>query len=151
MNTQQHKIDELISPVVEAMGFEYVGCEYLLQGHHAILRIFIDKPEGVTLDDCSQVSRQIGALLDVENPITTKYTLEVSSPGFDRPLFTLDHYKKFIGETVSIHLSKPINNRKNFKGIITKIEGEQIFLSIDNEEYQVPFSAVANANLERGS
>ena len=83
-----------LASIVEALGYEFVGSEIVGQGKHAVLRIYIDSENGITIDDCSKVSYQVSAMLDVEDPIRGEYDLEVSSPGIDRPLFELSHFKK---------------------------------------------------------
>lgn len=133
--------------VVEAMGYEFVGCELLRQGKRSLLRVYIDSPKGITLDDCSTVSYQISAMLDVEDPIQGEYNLEISSPGIDRPLFDLEHYKKYVGKKVKIRLQAPIDNRRNIVGVLLKVEEMNIHLLADAEELVVPFSEIEKAKL----
>jgi ribosome maturation factor RimP len=104
MASKQEILHNLIEPVVESLGCELWGLEYLTQGRYTTLRIFIDGPNGVSLDDCEKVSRQVSAVMDVEDPIDGEYTLEVSSPGMDRPLYTAAHYARYLGETVNLRL-----------------------------------------------
>ena len=101
MSTLEQKLTEMISAPVEALGFELVGIEFI-RSHHSTLRIYIDSDEGINVDDCADVSHQVSAVLDVEDPITVAYNLEVSSPGLDRPMFTAEHYVRFMGEEVSL-------------------------------------------------
>src|SRR6185312_2141027 len=114
-------LQELLAPTTAALGYELLGCVYVPQGRQAILRVYIDSPEGITVDDCERVSRQLGAVLDVEDPIRGYYALEVSSPGMDRPLFTLAHFQRFIGAKVNIRLHMPVGERKHFKGVIAAV------------------------------
>ncbi|HFE37119.1 MAG TPA: ribosome maturation factor RimP, partial [Gammaproteobacteria bacterium] len=103
MGKQSH-LQSLVEPVVGSMGYEFVGVEYLSQGKHSILRVYIDQPAGITVDDCSKVSNQLSAMLDVEDPIRGEYHLEVSSPGMDRPLFTGAHFSQFIGHCCVVRM-----------------------------------------------
>lgn len=136
--------DRLASLVV-ALGYEFVGFELSRQGRSSLLRIYIDSPKGILVDDCSRVSRQISAMLDVEDPIKDRYTLEVSSPGLDRPLFDIGHFEKCVGETVKVRLNVPIGDRRNFVGKLLKVEGDNIHILLDEEEIVVPFSDIEKA------
>ena len=102
---------------------------------------------GIDVDDCAEVSRQVGALLDVEDPISTEYNLEVSSPGVDRPLFTLAHYQAVVGETVNIKLSLPLNGRRKFKGQLTAIENDTLIVMVDGEDFELVISNIDKGNL----
>lgn len=134
--------DQLLS-IVNAMGYEFVGAE--MQGR--VLQLFIDKENGVGLDDCSRVSRQVSAMLDVENPIQGHYILEVSSPGLDRPLFELTHYKKQLGKRIKVHMQAPINRRRKFVGMLLRVVDNDIHLLVDEEEVVLPFSEIEKANV----
>jgi len=114
-----------------------------------VFRIYIDSPKGVTVDDCSLVSRQVGAMLDVDGPYQDRYVLEVSSPGIDRPLFELEQYQKCVGKRIKLRLYAAIDNRRQFKGILQRIEGEDIYLLIDDteEEVKLSYSMIEKANL----
>jgi ribosome maturation factor RimP len=141
-------LQERLSKLCLSMGYELVGCELFPQGRQMLFRIYIDRPNGVTLDDCSDVSRQISAMMDVEDPIQGRYTLEVSSPGIDRPLFELEHYRKFIGKRVKIKLQSSINQRRQYTGVLHRVEREDIYLLVDDaQEVILPFSAIEKANL----
>lgn len=126
-------IEEILRPAVEALGYELVGIEYHPNSVNALLRVFIDKEGGVNLDDCVAVNEQVGALLDVDDPIPGKYTLEISSPGLDRPLFKLADFSRFIGSEVKIRLTQPIERQRNFKGTIAAVDGEIVKLATDND------------------
>lgn len=159
MASVQQKLHELIQPVVESLGCELWGLEYLTQGRQATLRIYIEKPVnenaenpeeqdiGVGLHDCEKVSRQVSSVLDVEDPIASHYTLEVSSPGMDRPLFTLVQFERSVGEKVAIKLSRKFEERKNFTGVIAGIEGDEVIVRIDDEEYLLPIDMIDKANI----
>lgn len=147
MASKQEILHNLIEPVVESLGCELWGLEYLTQGRYTTLRIFIDGPNGVSLDDCEKVSRQVSAVMDVEDPIDGEYTLEVSSPGMDRPLYTPAHYARYVGETVNLRLRMAREGRRKFKGNIVKVEGEDVTLSVDGKEILIPVDAVDKANI----
>lgn len=145
-------LHERLTTLIESMGYELVGCEQCPQGRQMVFRIFIDGSDGtkqVTLDDCSRVSRQVSAMMDVEEPIHSRYLLEVSSPGIDRPLFELKHYQRFIGSRVKIKLHTPTNQRRQYKGILKRVEGEDIYLLEDDSEKEVmlTFSNIDKANV----
>ena len=104
MSTRVEELREMLAPVVEALGYELWGVELNIHGRHALLRIFIDSENGITVDDCALVSQHASGTLDVADPIASAYTLEVSSPGWDRPLFTPEQYQAYIGERVKLRL-----------------------------------------------
>lgn len=144
----EEKIENLLRPTIESMGFEFWGCEYMPAGKHSTLRVFIDKAEvGVTVDDCGLVSRQVSAIMDVEDPISNAYMLEVSSPGMDRPLFKPEQYKAYEGEEVQLRTSVPVMGRKRFKGQMTAVTEDSIAVEVDGEEYEVPFALIDKANV----
>ncbi|OGO91363.1 MAG: hypothetical protein A3F41_00520 [Coxiella sp. RIFCSPHIGHO2_12_FULL_44_14] len=137
-----------MTPAVEALGFELYGCEFQTQPHCSTLIVYIDSPKGVTLDDCVKASRSIGAVLDVEDPISGRYELEVSSPGIDRPLFTLPHYERVCGEKVKLRLRHARDNQRNFVGVLKAVAGDQITLLLDNgSERVLDFADVDKAKL----
>jgi len=125
-------LQEMLEPVVEAMGYELLGVDYQGRGAHGILRIYIDKPEGITLDDCSAVSHQVSGTLDVEDPIPGQYSLEVSSPGLDRPLFKLSHFEQFVGARAKLKLVAPLNGQRNFVGTLQGVEDESVLLLLES-------------------
>lgn len=136
-----------LASVVTTMGYEFVGCELQRQGRGSVLRIYIDKDLGITLTDCSHVSHQVSAMLDVEDPIQGQYSLEVSSPGLDRPLFELAHFEKYVGQKIKVRLQTPINNQRNFVGVLLRVEGMNIHLSMDSEEIVLSFPEIEKAKL----
>jgi len=148
MATKDQQITDLLGTTVDALGFELWGVEYLSQGRHSILRVYIDAENGITVDDCARVSEQVGSVLDVEDPITGEYTLEVSSPGMDRLLFRLDQYPAYVGETVELRLRAPFEGRRKFKGILTGIEGEDVVIRIDDHEFLLPYGAIDKARIQ---
>ncbi|GJM14010.1 MAG: ribosome maturation factor RimP [Pseudohongiella sp.] len=140
-------VTELIEPTIQALGVQLWGVELLQQGKYSLLRIYIEREEGVTIDDCEKVSRQVSALLDVEDPIAGEYTLEVSSPGMDRPLFTVEQYAQYVGSEVDLKLRRPIDGRRKFKGQIIKVSGDVIGLMVDGSEFDLEFSDIEKASI----
>lgn len=142
-------LHDRLAALIRVFGCELLGCELVSQGKQQIFRIYIDNANGITSDDCLQVSRQVNAMLDVENPIQGRYILEVSSPGIDRPLFELAHYQKYIGSRIKIKLRSMINQRRQYKGILLKVAQESIYLLMDDQAQEIvlPFSSIEKANL----
>lgn len=140
-------LHDRLAHVVSAMGYEFVGGEMDGQGRGGILRLYIDSDKGVTLDDCSRVSRQVSAVLDVEDPVQGHYNLEVSSPGLDRPLFEIAHYQKQIGNRIKLRVCAPVLNRRKFIGVLLRVDGNDIHLLVDEKEVVLPFSAIEKANV----
>ena len=135
----------LLEPVVQGLGYEWVGAEF--DGHQRVLRVYIDHPEGITVDDCSKVSYQLSGVLDVEDPIPGRYQLEVSSPGMDRPLYTPEHFARFAGETVRLQLSRPLEGRRRFKARLEGLEGQDVLLLDEGELVRIPFDLIEKARL----
>lgn len=147
MATKDTALKALIEPVVTAMGFELWGIDHLSQGKHSRLVIFIDHSEGVGVDDCADISRQVSAVLDVEDPIAGEYRLEVSSPGMDRPLFTLEQFERYAGHTVAVKLRAPFDGRRKFQGLLAGVEGDEVLLQLDGEEYCFPIESINQARI----
>jgi len=143
----QEELVQLLSPTVSDMGYELWGCEYLPQGKHSLLRIYIDKEEGIGIEDCEKVSKQINALLDVEDPIPGNYSLEVSSPGIPRPLFSSWQYERYLGEPVQVKTYKPVNGKRKLLGTIASVSETTLVLDIDNEHQEIFFSNIVKASL----
>ena len=148
MASKEQQITDLLQTTVEAMGFELWGVEYLSQGRHSVVRIYIDGENGITVDDCAAVSEQVGSVFDVEDPITGEYTLEVSSPGMDRLLFKLGQYPGYVGEIVELRLRSAYEGRRKFKGMLKGIEGEDVVVQVDDHEYLLPYSAIEKARIQ---
>jgi ribosome maturation factor RimP len=140
-------LDGLIGPTVEGLGYELVGIEYLPQGRHSLLRVYIDHADGITLDDCARVSYQVSGLLDVEDPIKGNYTLEVSSPGLDRPLFKPEHFMRFAGHRVRVRLKVPLLERRKFSGVLQGLRDDQVIVVDDGQEFSLPLDKIEKANL----
>ncbi|MDP3704595.1 MAG: ribosome maturation factor RimP [Legionellaceae bacterium] len=143
----QEKIEQHIRPTVENMGYELWGCQYLAQGKHALLRVYIDKSDGIGIEDCEQASRQISALLDVEDPISGHYSLEISSPGIPRPLFYSTQYQRYVGDTVEIKLVKPVEGKRRFIGVIVSADEHVLVLDVDDKKMDFLFSTIVKAHL----
>ena len=141
------KLTEMLRPAVEGVGKKLLGIEYISAGNNSVLRLFIEHENGINVDDCAEVSRQVSAILDVEDPIGPEYNLEVSSPGLDRPLFELAHYQAVIGETITVKLSMPLNGRRKFKGKLEAIEKDTLIIVVDGQDYELVFSNIDKANL----
>ena len=140
-------LEGIVEPVVTGMEYEYVGLEYIPQGKHSVLRIYIDKPEGINVDDCSAVSHQISAVLDVEDPIKGEYNLEVSSPGLDRPLFSLAQFEKFVEHQCSIRMKSPIDGQRKFTGVIRSVENDAVILELSDKSVTLAIDLMDKANL----
>lgn len=147
MASKNAQLDQLIRPVVEGLGYQLWGIEYRSQGKHTVLRIYIDQEQGIDVDDCAKVSRQVSGVLDVEDPINVEYTLEVSSPGMDRPLYELDQFAQFAGYHVQVRLRAPFEGRRNFSGLLKGVEGEDVVVVVDNHEYLLPIDGIDKANI----
>ncbi|MBC8944803.1 MULTISPECIES: ribosome maturation factor RimP [Xenorhabdus] len=146
MSTLEQKLTAMISAPVEALGFELVGLEFI-RARVSTLRVYIDSEEGITVDDCADVSHQVSAVLDVEDPISGLYNLEISSPGLDRPLFKAEHYQSFMGEEVSLMLRMAMQNRRKWRGIIKAVDGEMITVTVDGKDEVFALSNIQKANL----
>ena len=142
-----NRLIELLQPLVESLGYEFVGLEYQKNPKQSVLRIYIDGPEGVGLEDCETVSREVAALLDVEDPISGHYNLEVSSPGLDRPLFTLAQFEQFLGFDAQLTSFAPVDGRRKFKGELLSVEGDTITIEVDGAPYALAHENIAKARL----
>lgn len=138
---------ELFEPVVTGMGYELVEIEHQPHSTNGVLRLYIDKESGIVVEDCSAVSRQISALIDVEDPISGHFNLEVSSPGLDRPLRRVKDFQRFSGEVVKIKTGMAIEGQRNFKGLLRGIENDQVIIECEDKEVRLPLSAIDKARL----
>jgi ribosome maturation factor RimP len=141
------KLNELLQPLVEDLGYEFVGLEYNSNPKHAVLRIYIDHENGVAIEGCETVSRETAALLDVKDPIRSHYNLEVSSPGLDRPLFTPAHYRQFAGCAAQINLFAPQDGRRKFSGPILGADEVSVRMEQDGSEVTLDFANIIKAKL----
>ena len=140
-------LESLLAPVVASQGCELWGLEYSMQGRRGLLRLYIDTPSGVSLEDCERISRQVSAVLDVEDPIASAYTLEVSSPGLDRPLYTPAQFARYVGHRVAVRLRVPYEGRRRFQGVLNGLEDGDVVLQVDDTEYLLPFEGIDKANV----
>ncbi|MDC2824762.1 ribosome maturation factor RimP [Rodentibacter pneumotropicus] len=147
MATLEQNLQEILQGSIEDLGCELWGIECQRSGRFMTVRVFIDKEGGVTIDDCADISRQVSAILDVEDPIADKYNLEVSSPGLDRPLFTLAQYKRYLGEEILIHLRIPMMERRKWQGKLERIENDMLTLKVDDQEQTFVFGNIQKANV----
>ncbi|MBI2791228.1 MAG: ribosome maturation factor RimP [Gammaproteobacteria bacterium] len=144
---RQEKWQSIIGPILVDTSFELVGVECVGGGKHTVVRIYIDKPGGINLDDIVHLSRQISVVLDVEEPIKGHYTLEVSSPGLERPLFTAAHFKQQIGQKVFVKTSLAVSNRQNFKGMLLDANEKEIQLDVDGQNFTFAYEDIDKAKV----
>ena len=145
MSGKEAQLMQLLQPTIEAMGYSLWGIELISPGRRPTLRLYIDAESGVDVDDCAQVSHQVSGVLDVEDPISGEYTLEVSSPGVDRLLFRPEHYLAYVGEIIDIRLRLPVDGRRRFKGPLLSADSEMIVVSVDDHEFELPLRSVDRA------
>ena len=141
------ELQSLLEPTIENMGYELVDLELRLGGRDGVVRVFIDHPDGISLDDCEKVSRVISALLDIEDPLPGHYNLEVSSPGLDRKLTKVEHFQRFAGEIVKVQMRFPIAGRKRFRGTLVASDDENIVVEVDGEPHSLPLATIDTARL----
>lgn len=147
MQADLNYLRELLEPAVESLGYELLLIEQTRVDGGEVLRVYIDAPGGILLEDCEQVSRQISLILDLEDPIRGAYSLEVSSPGADRPLVKPEHFQAVIGEDVRVRTRDYVLGRRRFKGKLLEVEKEQLVIEVDGEEYVVPLAGIETARL----
>jgi ribosome maturation factor RimP len=145
---RNEQLTELVAPAIADLGLECLGVEYSPSHGNSLVRVYIDCAErAVTVDDCEKVSRQVSALFDVNDPIEGRYTLEVSSPGLDRPLYTAEQFARFVGQQVKMELNLPLNGRRRFQGTILGVEGDSICVEQDGVEVSIAHGNVQKAKL----
>jgi ribosome maturation factor RimP len=156
MTDKATEITALLAPTVQSLGLELLGAEYLPSPGGAVLRLYIDIPAGgapdgearmVGIEDCEAVSREVSAQMDVADPISGNYTLEVSSPGVDRPLFTAGQFARFVGEDAKVALKLPQDGRRRLQGRIVAVEGGNIGFEVDGQPFTVAFDNIDKARL----
>ncbi len=150
MAVLRERLIALIEPLLVRMGYELVELEHVAGRASAVVRIFIDRPEapqGVGIDDCERVSHEVSALLDVEDPVPTAYTLEVSSPGADRVLRKRAHFDRFVGSRVFVELKEPRDGRKRYTGMLRVVQDEGIELEVDRQKVSMSFGEIGKARL----
>lgn len=146
MSSLDSKLHAIVEPAVAALGFSLWGIE-LVRAKSSTLRVYIDSENGIGVDDCAEVSRQVGGILDVEDPINGEYLLEVSSPGMDRRLFTLPQYQAYVGSVLTVKTRMPVDGRRKFKGVLEAVEGDSIVISVDRDEFVIPVKNVEKAQI----
>ncbi len=147
LSQKAEQLNTLLTPVVEGEGMQLWGLEYHAGSKPPVVRIFIDGENGVTVDDCARVSEQVGAVLEVEQVLKGNYTLEVSSPGVERPLFTPEQFRRYIGHPVKVRLSWPEHDRRNFRGVLLSVDEPMIEVEVDGMAYELPLAAIHNARV----
>lgn len=141
------ELQPLLVEAVESAGYILWGVEYFNQGQHSLLRVYIDKEDGITVDDCAEASRQINAVLEINDPIKGEYTLEVSSPGLERPLFTLEQCQQFVGHHISANAYTPIEGQRNFKGMLLSVENAVLQLETPKKTVEIPWAQIRKAHI----
>jgi ribosome maturation factor RimP len=141
------ELTRLLEPTIEQLGYELADLELRLAGRDSLVRVFIDRPEGVGLEDCETVSRQVSAVLDVEDPVPGHYVLEVSSPGLDRKLTKPAHYRRYVGDDIRVQLRFPIEGRRKFRGRLTAASEETIQIEVDGQLHELPIATIDTARL----
>ena len=149
MYKQNLDLVNLFNPVITAMGYELWGVEYIPKGKGSLLRIYIDNESGITLDDCARVSDQVAGVLDVNDPIRGRYDLEVSSPGMDRPLFTLEQFERYRGSEVRLRLRTKLDGRRNFNGRIDEVRDGMVRIIDEGNIYSIPGEDIDKANIKQ--
>ena len=142
----------LLEPPIEALGYELIDIEYAQAGRGGVLRIFIDRPVGdaggsITVEDCARVSHAVSEILEVDDPIKGHYTLEVSSPGFDRILRKRAHFERFIGERIFAEMKLPLDGRRRFIGVLKSLAGDSIVVEVDGQDHTLPLERIQKARL----
>ncbi len=146
--TKAEKLAQMLAPAVTACGVELWGIEFFPQGRRSVLRVYIDSPEGVTVDTCGRVSHQVSGVLDVEDPIAGEYILEVSSPGWERPLYTLAQYQRFVGSQVHLRLCAPVAGRRRYQGLLRAVdETGRLHLVVEGSEVELTLSQVDKGHI----
>ncbi len=148
MNDNINKISTLIAPIIKEEGCELLDVEIVSENGKKIVRLFLEKEGGVALGDCSKVSHAIEDILAVEGLISGGYSLEVSSPGLNRPLKTKEHFQAVLGEMVCVTTIEKIDGRRKYRGLLKKIEQDDLIIHVDNQDFTVPLSMLSKANLE---
>lgn len=141
------QLSHLLKPSIVSLGFELWGIEFFSGATPSLLRIYIDSQNGITVDDCAAVSDQVGAVLEVEEVIPGDYTLEVSSPGIDRPLFFPDQYQRYLNHLIKVRLMWPEHGRRSFRGYLHSVSDHQIEIEMEGAKYVIALDAVVKAKV----
>lgn len=148
MTGKQIRLEQLLETEISSLGYEFVGCVFAQEARKSLLRVYVDKPGGIFIEDCTKITRHVSSMLDVEDPIAGRYTLEVSSPGLERPLFKPLHYQSVIGKKVRLRLHAPLDGQRNFSGIIESADDESISLMTNNGVISLSYPDIDKANVE---
>jgi ribosome maturation factor RimP len=140
-------IEQYAEPLLRDLGIELVEVQFRREGHGWVVRLFVDREQGVTLDDCAAVSRAISTWLDVEDLIEHAYHLEVSSPGLERPLKRIEDFQRFVGRQAKVKLKEPRDEQNVFIGTLEQVAGEEVILLVDGRQVAIPFAEIARARL----
>jgi ribosome maturation factor RimP len=150
------KVLHIAEPAVIAAGYELVDVKFTMEQGGWVLRVYIDRPPpettSVDLNDCERISRELSALLDVEDPIPHNYSLEVSSPGIDRPLRTVEHFRRYLGSEAKVALEPPLrlddgSERRNFRGVLASVEDDHVIVAVDGRPFRLPIRDIEQARL----
>ena len=141
------ELRKLLEPAIERQGYELSDLEANIGGKAGVVRIFIDHPDGIGLDDCEKVSLAVSAILDIEDPLPGQYSLEVSSPGLDRKLTKVEHFQRFVGETLKVQMRFPVVGRKRFRGTLLSSDDEKIVVEVDGTSHSLPLATIDTARL----
>jgi ribosome maturation factor RimP len=147
MRRHQNQLWQLFEPVVNGMGYQLVEIEYQPGPKHGVLRLYIDHEDGILVEDCSDVSEQISALIDVEDPLPGSYNLEISSPGMDRPLRKREDFVRFAGEKAKLKTAQAVDGQRNFTGTLAGVEGDALVLECDDKVVRLPLASIDRARL----
>ncbi len=147
MQANMTDLHGLLEPSIESLGYELLLLEQTHNDNDAVLRVYIDAPGGILLEDCEQVSRQISLILDLEDPIRGAYALEVTSPGADRPLVKAAHFERVLNQEIRILARDYILGRRRFKGRLVSVDDEQVVIEVDGEEYDILLTGIETARL----
>ena len=143
----EQRVTDLVSGLLDEMGYELIHVEYLSLRERWVLRLYLDKEGGVTIEDCARVSRELGDLIDVKDVISHEYVLEVSSPGLDRPLRKKEHFLDVIGKKIKVRVATPVNERRNFTGCLKDFQDGNLILETEGGEASLPWKDIERANL----
>lgn len=141
------ELEQLLAPAVGGLGYEITDLEVKVGGRDGVVRLFIDHPDGIDLEDCEKVSREVSSILDVDDPIPGQYNLEVSSPGLDRRLRTREHFERFMGEEVRVKMRVPVEGRRNYRGEIRAADDEKVDVEVDGQMHSLLINNIASARL----
>lgn len=147
MAALQERLEQLLEPVIGSLGYELLLLEYSPSPKNAMLRLYIDAPAGITLEDCERVSKEVAGVMDVEDPIRSAYRLEVSSPGLDRPLVKPAHFQRFVGQQAKVQLMAPLNGRRRFIGAIVSADADVVRIETEEGVAEIPLAEIDRARL----